>query len=86
VPVAVILATQEAELRRIAVQRHPGKRVHKNPSQKRAGGEVQGVDQTLSSSPSTTKKQQTNKQKPGVPSGVWEVLYKSLHLISTTML
>jgi hypothetical protein len=43
----VILATQEAEIRRIMVRSQPGKIVHeilshKNPSQKRAGGVVQG--------------------------------------------
>jgi hypothetical protein len=44
----VILATQEAEIRRIDVQSQPGQRVgedpvSENPSQKRAGGEAQGV-------------------------------------------
>jgi hypothetical protein len=44
----VILATQEAEIRRIAVQSQPGQIVHeilpqKNPSQKRTGGVAQGV-------------------------------------------
>jgi hypothetical protein len=44
----VILATQEAEIRRISVQSHPGQIVHEilsqnNPSQKRAGGVAQGV-------------------------------------------
>jgi hypothetical protein len=44
----VILATQEAEIRRIMVQSLPGQIVHetlsqKNPSQKRAGGVAQGV-------------------------------------------
>jgi hypothetical protein len=46
----VILATQEAEIRRIVIQSHPGEIVHetlsrKNPSQKNgAGGVAQGVD------------------------------------------
>jgi hypothetical protein len=44
----VILAAQEAEIRRIVVQSQPGQIVHeilpqKNPSQKRAGGMAQGV-------------------------------------------
>jgi hypothetical protein len=44
---SVILATQEAEIRRIAVQSQPRKIAHetlsgKNPSQKRTGGVVQG--------------------------------------------
>jgi hypothetical protein len=45
----VILATQEAEIRRITVQNQPEQIVHKilsqeNPSQKRAGGVAQGVN------------------------------------------
>jgi hypothetical protein len=44
----VILATQEAEIRRIMVQSQPGQIVHetlsrKYPSQRRAGGVAQGV-------------------------------------------
>jgi hypothetical protein len=44
----IILATQEAEVRRITVQSQPGQIVskmlsRKNPSQKRAGGIAQGV-------------------------------------------
>jgi hypothetical protein len=44
----VILATQEAEIRRIVVQIQPGQKVHEtlsqeNPLQKRAGGVAQGV-------------------------------------------
>jgi hypothetical protein len=46
----VILATQEAEIRRIAVQSQPRQIIcdtlsqkKKNPSQKKAGGVVQGV-------------------------------------------
>jgi hypothetical protein len=44
------LATQEAEIRKIAVQSQPGQRVHqtlsqkkKSPSQKRAGGVARGI-------------------------------------------
>jgi hypothetical protein len=44
----VILATQEAQIRRIAVQSQPGQTVRpyleKNPSQKRAVGVAQGID------------------------------------------
>jgi hypothetical protein len=55
----VILATREAEMRRIMVQRQPWQVVsktlsQKNSSRKRAGGVAQG------SNPSTAK--QTNKQ------------------------
>jgi hypothetical protein len=44
----IILATQEAEIRRIAVQSQPGQMVRKtlnqkSPSRKRAGGVTQGV-------------------------------------------
>jgi hypothetical protein len=44
----IILATQEAEIRKIEFQSQPGQIVHetlsrKNPSQKRAGGVAQGV-------------------------------------------
>jgi hypothetical protein len=42
----VILATQEAKIRRISVQSQPGQietLSQKNPSQKRAGGVVQSV-------------------------------------------
>jgi hypothetical protein len=44
----VILAIQEAEIRRIEFQSHPGQIVcetlsQKHPSQKRAGGVTQGV-------------------------------------------
>jgi hypothetical protein len=44
----VILATQEAEIRRIPVPSQPGQIVHgtlsqKSPSQNRAGGVAQGV-------------------------------------------
>jgi hypothetical protein len=45
----IILATQEAEIRRISVRSQPGQIVHKtlsqkNLSQKRTGGVAQGVD------------------------------------------
>jgi hypothetical protein len=45
---ACILATQEAEIRKTAIQSQPRQIVHetlsqKNPSQKRAGGVIQGV-------------------------------------------
>jgi hypothetical protein len=45
----VILATQEAEFKRIVVQRQSGQIVHetlsrKNPSQKKAGEVAQGVE------------------------------------------
>jgi hypothetical protein len=48
----VILATQEAEIKRIAIQSQPGQIVcetlsRRNPSQKRAGGMAQGAVQTL---------------------------------------
>jgi hypothetical protein len=63
----VILATQEAEIRRIAVWSQPRQIVcetmsWKNPSQKRAGGVTQVVEhlpsngEALSSNPSTIKK------------------------------
>jgi hypothetical protein len=56
----VILATQEAEIRRTAVQSQPGQIVceilpqKKKKSQKRAGGVVQGVGSEFK--PHTTKK------------------------------
>jgi hypothetical protein len=51
--VPIILATQEAEIRRITVQSQPGQIVQetlsqeKKKSQKRAGGVAQGVDPEL---------------------------------------
>jgi hypothetical protein len=39
----VILATQEAEIRKIVFQSQPRQYLKKNPSQKRTGGMVQGV-------------------------------------------
>jgi hypothetical protein len=60
----VILATQEAEIRRIVVQSHLGQTVHKTlsqkkPSQKRAGGVPQGVG--LEFKPQYCKTKQQNK-------------------------
>jgi hypothetical protein len=45
----IFLATQEADIRRIAVRNQPRQIVRetlsrKNPSQKRAGGVAQGID------------------------------------------
>jgi hypothetical protein len=51
----VILATQEAEIRRIAVQSQPGQIVHKTPSQKNTSQKRAGE---LSSNPSTRKKKE----------------------------
>jgi predicted P-loop ATPase len=61
-----ILATQEAEIRRIMVQSQPRQIVHKtlsrkNPSQRRAGGVAESVDPAFK--PSTTKKQKKKKRK-----------------------
>jgi hypothetical protein len=69
----VILATQEAEIRRIAVQSQPGQIVHeilpqKNPSQKRTGGVAQGVGPEFK--PHTTKK--PKKHSPELWNGVKE--------------
>jgi hypothetical protein len=54
----VILASQEAEIRRIVVQSQPGQIAHetlsrKNPSQKKAGGVAQ--DEGLELKPQSTK-------------------------------
>jgi hypothetical protein len=62
----VILATQEAEIRRIAVQSQPGQRVletlsRKNPSQKRADGMAQGVGLEFKPSNPPPKKIKINK-------------------------
>jgi hypothetical protein len=63
----IILAAQEAEIRRITVQNQPRKTVcetlsqKKSPTQKRAGGVAQGVAQ--SSSPSTKKNKKKKKKK-----------------------
>jgi hypothetical protein len=58
--------TQEAEIRRTAVQCQPGQIVcetlsQKNPSQKRAGEWLKV--KVLTSSPSTTKKKKKKKKK-----------------------
>jgi hypothetical protein len=42
-----ILATQEAEIRRILLQSQPGHSSLKNPSQKKAGGVAQSVGSEL---------------------------------------
>jgi hypothetical protein len=39
---SIILATQEAKIRRITFRSQPGGPISKNPSLKRAGGVVQG--------------------------------------------
>jgi hypothetical protein len=51
----VILATQEAEIRRITVQKQPRKTVCKTLSHKKPFTKI-GLVKALSSSPSTTKK------------------------------
>jgi hypothetical protein len=66
---SVILATQEAEIRRIAVQSQSKQIVHENlswkkKSQKRAGGVAQGVGPEFK--PSTTK----NNNNPVIEAGV----------------
>jgi hypothetical protein len=69
----VILATQEAEIRRIAVQGQPGQTVYeplsgKYPTYKRAGGVVHVVQflpskcEALISNPSTAKKKKKKKR------------------------
>jgi hypothetical protein len=62
----VILATQEAEIRRILVQSQPGQIVletlsWKNPSQKKAGGVAQGVDPEFK--PQYRKKKKKKKKE-----------------------
>jgi hypothetical protein len=57
----VILATQKTEIRRIAVQGQPRQVVletlsQKNPSQKRVGGVVQGIDPEFKPQSATKKK------------------------------
>jgi hypothetical protein len=70
-----ILATQEVEIRSIAVQCQPGQIVQetlswKNSSQKRAGGVAQVVEclprkcEVLSSSPNTTKNERAREHNP----------------------
>jgi hypothetical protein len=62
----VILSTQEAEIRRIAVQNQPGQIVpetlfQKNPSQKRASGVAQGVSPEFKPQYGKKKKKSINK-------------------------
>jgi hypothetical protein len=68
----IILATQEAEIRRIEVQSQPGQiefLSRKYPTQKRAGGVVQVLEclpskcEALSSNPSTKKKKKRKRKK-----------------------
>jgi hypothetical protein len=64
--VLVILATQEAEIRRIAVQSQPGQIVCETISQKRPitkMGWWSGSRCRLSANPSTVKKKKKKKQK-----------------------
>jgi hypothetical protein len=69
----IILATQEAEIRRIMVQSQPGQTAHETPFQKhstqnRASRVAQEVEhlpikyEAPSSSPSTTKKRRKKKE------------------------
>jgi hypothetical protein len=68
-----ILATQEAEIRRIEVRSQPGQSVlktlsQKNPSQKkRAGGVAQGVDPEFKPQYCQKKKKKKKKQSPDAP-------------------
>jgi hypothetical protein len=68
----IILATQEAEIRRITVQSHPGQIVHKTLSRKKLSPKKGGLAEwlkvkALSSSPSTAKKKFKNLLKePGL--------------------
>jgi hypothetical protein len=72
----IILATQEAEIRRVAVQSQLGQIVQetlsqKNPSQKRAGGMAQSVGPKFK--PQYQKKRKRKRTIPGtqkVPIGV----------------
>jgi hypothetical protein len=63
----VILATEEAEIRRIMVPSQPSQRVQEtlsreNPLQKRAGGVAEGIFKPqVNSSPSTTKRRKEKK-------------------------
>jgi hypothetical protein len=64
----VILATQEAEIRRIVVQRQPRQIVcetlpWKNPSQKKAGGVAQGVDPEFKPQYRRKKKKKRNRKQ-----------------------
>jgi hypothetical protein len=83
---AIILATQEAQIRRIAVQSQAGKIVHKTlfqkyPTQTKPGGVAQGIKQlpskrealSLNSSTAKTKHQHRNSFHRGevMPSKKW---------------
>jgi hypothetical protein len=64
----VILATQEAETRRIVVQSQPGQIVHetlswKHPTQKRAGRVAQGVGPKFKPQYHQKKKKKTTKKR-----------------------
>jgi hypothetical protein len=75
----IILATQEAEIRRITVQSQPGKIVCETLSQKihHKKGLVEWLEvKALNSSPSTTKtknKKQTNKKKTQLKKICWSL-------------
>jgi hypothetical protein len=75
----VILATQEAEIKRILIRSLTGQIVHetispKHPSQKRAGGMTQGVDPEFKT-PGLPKKKKKKKQKTFVQRfGIWEFI------------
>jgi hypothetical protein len=63
----IILANQEAEIRRIVVGSQPGQIVHetlsrKNPTQKRAGGVAQGEDPEFKPH-CTAKKKKKEREK-----------------------
>jgi hypothetical protein len=67
----IILATQEAEIRRIEVQSQPRQIVHKNlskktkKSQKRAGGVTEGVDPEFKPQYHKKKKKQNPRKALG---------------------
>jgi hypothetical protein len=70
----IILATQEAEIRRIMVQSQPGQIVpetlsQKQPSQKRAGGVAQGVGPEFK--PQYHKKKTKTTVSPSLPHSVF---------------
>jgi hypothetical protein len=64
----IVLATQEAEIKRITVQRQPGQIVcetlsRKKPSQKRAGGVAQGVGPEFKPQYHQKKRRRKRKKK-----------------------
>jgi hypothetical protein len=70
----VILATQEAEIRRISVQSQPRQIVHKTlsrkkPIKKRARGVAQGVGHEFK--PSTAKKEKTKNKVSAIKVCWW---------------